>query len=59
MSTVTLTVSDGISRYPNPKENLPSAVRTDGPRTLGKWNLDELKLEGNEGGLVGLLMQGQ
>jgi hypothetical protein len=51
MATISLTVSD-ISRYPNPKESVGLTVRDDGPRNLGRWNLDELNLEGNEGGKV-------
>lgn len=53
-ATMRMTLEDGVTRYPNPVHTVPLAVRTDGDRKLGEWNVDELKLEGNQGGVVRL-----
>lgn len=46
-----MTITD-ISRYPDPVATVPAKARVDGPRVLGRWDLDTLDIEGNEGGKI-------
>ncbi|BEJ11416.1 hypothetical protein CspHIS471_0108380 [Cutaneotrichosporon sp. HIS471] len=52
MVTATMTMTDGVTLYPDPVHNVPPSVRSDGPRVLGGWDLDQLKLQGNQGGVI-------
>lgn len=40
------------ARYPDPSRSIPPKVRFDGDRKQNGWDLDALRIEGNEGGIV-------
>lgn len=46
-----MTISD-ISRYPDPVTTVRRKLRTDGERERGGWDLGDMQIEGNEGGIV-------
>jgi hypothetical protein len=46
-----MTISD-ISRYPDPVHTVRRKLRTDGEPVRGKWDLGNMQIEGNEGGIV-------
>ncbi|BEI84492.1 hypothetical protein CcaverHIS002_0410960 [Cutaneotrichosporon cavernicola] len=46
-----MTISD-ISRYPDPMSTVRRKLRTDGDRVQGKWDLGDMQIEGNEGGII-------
>ncbi|BEJ03685.1 hypothetical protein CcaverHIS641_0108600 [Cutaneotrichosporon cavernicola] len=47
-----MTMTEGVTLYPDPVHNVPPSVRSDGPRVLGGWDLDQLELQGNQGGVI-------
>ncbi|GMK54834.1 hypothetical protein CspeluHIS016_0114200 [Cutaneotrichosporon spelunceum] len=51
-AAATMTMAEGVTHYPDPVHNVPPSIRTDGPRVQAGWDLDALKLEGNQGGVI-------